>query len=150
MFKHIVFRVFAALVLLAAIAGIAGFAFNAGMARGAALNLQVPAAAAGQVAPSAYYGYGMPFMHPLPFFGMGLFGLLVPLFLFFLAFGAARRMLWGPRWGWRNMSHGAPHGPWGEKGPGGENGMPVPPMFAEWHRRAHGGEEKPAEPVAQK
>jgi hypothetical protein len=141
MFKHIVFRILAALVLLAAIVGIASFAFNAGMARGAALNLQAPAAAAGQPVP--YYGYPMPFM-PHPFIGFGFFGLLAPIFLLFLAFGAARRMLWGPRFGWRHMQHG----PWGEKGPGGADF--VPPMFSEWHRRAHDGKEQPSEPAAQK
>lgn len=131
MLKNVVFRIVAGLVLLAAIAGIAFFAFNAGMARGAILDFQVPAA---QAAP--FYGYGMPFLHA-PFFGFGCFGILIPLFLLFLAFGAARRMIWGPRWGWRHMRHG----PWGEKGPGSADF--VPPMFTEWHRRAHG--EAPAE-----
>ena len=44
MFKNIVFRILAAIVLLAAIAGIAGFAFNAGMLRGESLSVQAPAA----------------------------------------------------------------------------------------------------------
>jgi hypothetical protein len=105
------------------------------MLRGAALDLQLPAAqAGGQVVP--FYGYGMPFHH-LPFFGFGCFGILIPLFLLFLAFGATRRMLWGPRWGWHHLHRG----PWGEKSPGSPDF--VPPMFAEWHKRAHG--EAPAE-----
>ncbi len=138
MFKHIVFRIIAALVLLAAVAGIAGFAFNAGMARGAAMNIQVPSAV-GQPVP--FYGYGMPYPHMMPFFGFGFFGLLAPLFLLFLAFGAARRMMWGPRFAWRHMQHGA----CGDKGGGGEF---VPPMFAEWHRRAHSdGKEQPQDPA---
>jgi hypothetical protein len=140
MFKNVVFRILAGLVLLVAIAGIAFFAFNAGMTRGVALNLQSPAAQsapAGQ--PIPYYGYGMPFLHPMPFFGFGCFGVLIPLFLLFLAFGAARRMLWGPRWGWHH--HLRHDGPWGEKGPGSPDF--VPPMFAEWHKRAHG--EAPAD-----
>ena len=134
MFKNVVFRILAGLVLLAAIAGIAFFAFNAGMTQGAASNLQVPAAQAGPAGgqPVPYYGYGMPFLHPMPFFGFGCFGVLIPLFLLFLAFGAARRMIWGPRWGWHHMHHG----PWGDKGPGSPDF--VPPMFAEWHKRAHG------------
>ncbi len=142
MFKHIVFRILAAIVLLAAIAGIAGFAFNAGMMRGAALNLQVPAG--GQTVPN--YGYGQPFMYPMPFFGFGFLGLLLPLFLIFLAFGAARRMLWGPRFGWRHMQH-MQHGACGENSP--EGGF-VPPMFAEWHRRAHNSPEKPEDSATQK
>ncbi len=126
MFKNVVFRIVAGLVLLAAIAGIAFFAFNAGMARGAALDIQMPAN--GQPLPS--YGYGMPFGHFHPFFGFGCFAPLVGLFLVFLAFGALRRMVWGPRWGWRYMRHSC----WDEKGPEGDF---VPPMFAEWHKRAH-------------
>jgi len=133
MFKNVVFRIVAGFVLLAAIAGIAFFAFNAGMARGVALDLQLPAAQAAPAGgqPVPFYGYGMPFFHPMPFFGFGCFGVLIPLFLLFLAFGAARRMLWGPRWGWHHMHRG----PWGEKGPGSPDF--VPPMFAEWHKRAH-------------
>ena len=146
MFKNVVFRILAGFVLLAAIAGIAFFAFNAGMTRGAVLNLQVPAAQSvpaggGQPVPYYGYGYGMPFLHRMPFFGFGCFGVLIPLFLLFLAFGAARRMIWGPRWGWRHMHHG----PWGEKGPGSPDF--VPPMFAEWHKRAH---EAPADDAAKK
>ena len=136
MFKNVFFRILAGFVLLAAIAGIAFFAFNAGMTQSAALNLQAPAAQPGGQ-PVPYYGYGMPFPYPMPFFGFGCFGVLIPLFLLFLAFGAARRMLWGPRWGWHHMHHG----PWGEKGPGSPDF--VPPMFAEWHKRAHG--EAPSE-----
>jgi hypothetical protein len=141
MFKHIAFRVLSGVVLLAAIAGIAFFAFNAGVMRGTALNPQAPAAvqagpAAGQALP--FYGYGMAYPHPYPFFGFGCFGVLIPLFLLFLAFGAARRMLWGPRFGWRHMHHG----PWGDRGPGGPDF--VHPMFAEMHRRAHEAAEKPA------
>jgi hypothetical protein len=148
MTKHIGFRIASGLVLLAAIAGIAFFAFNAGMARGAAINIQAPAAPQtdGQPIPAVpYYGYGMPyFWRPFPFFGFGCFGVLIPLFLLFLAFGAARRMIWGPRWGWRHMHHG----PWGDKGPGDPDF--VPPMFAEWHKRAHEAGEKPAGDTEQK
>ena len=141
MFKNVFFRILAGLVLLAAIAGIAFFAFNAGMTQGAASNLQAPAApAGGQPVPYYGYGYGMPFLHPMPFFGFGCFGVLIPLFLLFLAFGAARRMIWGPRWGWRHEMHHH-HGPWGEG---------VPPMFKEWHDRAHTGVDKPADEATQK
>ena len=67
--------------------------------------------------------------------GVGCFGILIPLFLFFLAMKAFRFMFWGPRFG--HHMHG--HGPW--RGHMGENGLP--PMFAEWHKRAHA--EQPAE-----
>ncbi len=72
----------------------------------------------------------MPFWRPFPFFGFGCIGLLIPLFLLFLAFGAFRRLMWGPRWGWHHMRYGRWMGDEGEAG--------LPPMFAEWHRRAHG------------
>ena len=132
--KHIVFRILAGLVLIAAIAGIAFFAYNAGVTHGVAQNIQMPAVQNGG---QAYPAYGMPFWRPFPFFGFGCFGLLIPFFLLFLAFGAARGMLWGPRFGMHMMHHG--HGSWGR----GESGEDVPPMFAEWHKRAHG--EAPAE-----
>ena len=126
--KYIGFRIVSALVLIAALAGIAFFAFNAGVARGVATNIQAPAGESGAL-PYPYYGYGM---RPFGFHGFGFFGLLVPLFLFFLVIGAFRRLIWGPRFGWHmhRRGWGGPmgHGPWGEG---------VPPMFAEWHRRAH-------------
>lgn len=139
MFKHVVFRILTVLVMIAVIAGIAGFAFNAGVARGVAMGIQAPASGA-QAVP--YYGYGMWYPHVMPFFGFGFLGLLVPLFLLFLFFGAMRRMMWGGRFGGAHM-HNMHHGPWSEKGDGDDF---VPPMFAEWHRRAHTPkDEKPAE-----
>jgi hypothetical protein len=117
MFRHIVFRIIAGIVLLAAIAGLGIFAYQAGVAHGVAANIQIPAA------------HGMPYGHYMWFPSFGIFGLLIPLFLLFLAFGALRRLIWGPRWGMRHMGHG-PMGPgsWREG---------VQPMFTEWHRRAH-------------
>ena len=121
-------RIVSALVLIAAIAGIAFFTFQAGVAQGSPITIKAPE---GQVAPAPYpyygYGYGMPFHHPLGFgYGLGCFGLLIPLFLFFLAMKAFRFMFWGPRWGHMHGHHGR-H--W-------EGG--VPPMFEEWHKKAHG------------
>jgi hypothetical protein len=115
------FRILAALVLVAAIAGVAFFAYNAGMAT------QIPAQA-GAVAQPPYPYYGYPFWHPFPFFGFGCFAPLFALFLLFLAFRAFSVLLWGPRWGHRH--HGWRQG-WNEEGG-------VPPMFKDWHDRAHG------------
>jgi len=128
----IVARIVAALVLIAAIAGIAFFAYQAGVVHGLPITVQAPN---GQTAPAPYPYYGMPFgfgMHGafFPFWGFGCFGLLIPLFLFFLAMRAFRFMIWGPRWGMGRHMHGG-HGPWH-----GEDG--VPPMFKEMHDRAHG------------
>ena len=123
--NNIGLRIVAALVLIAAIAGIAYFAFQAGVAQGSPITIQSPS---GETAPFPYpyYGYG-PFHRPFGF-GFGFLGCLIPLFLFFLLFGAFRFLFWGPRWGW-----GHHHGPWARRW---ENG--VPPMFEEWHKKAHG------------
>jgi hypothetical protein len=132
MFKHIVFRIIAGLVLLAAIAGLTFLAYQAGAAHSLAANIQTSGA---QAPGSPYTLYGMPYRHLMGFPGFGLFGVLFAIFLVFLAFGALRRLIWGPGWGWRHMGHYpmvndpmGRHGTWG----GG-----VPPMFAEMHRRAH-------------
>jgi hypothetical protein len=138
--KHIIFRILFGLVLIAAIAGIALVAFNAGVVHSADTNSQIPATQNGG---QSYPVYGIHYWQPFRFFGFGCFGPLALLFLLFLAFGAARSMIWGPRFGWRMMHHG--YAPWGDKGEG------VPPMFAEMHRRMHAAEEgKPANQAPQK
>jgi hypothetical protein len=115
-------RILAGLVLLAAVAGIAFLAYNAGVAQ----NLPLPAGAEAPALPAYRYGpYGW---HPHAFFGFGCFGPLLALFLFFLALRAFGFLFWGARWGhWRH--HGPHHSGWGGEG--------VPPAFEEWHRRAH-------------
>ena len=126
--NNIALRIVSALVLVAALAGIGFFAFQAGVAQGSPITIEAPS---GESAPALYpyygYGYGPRFHHPFGF-GLGCFGILIPLFLFFLAMKALRILFWGPRWGW---GHYGPwrHG-WGERG--------VPPMFEEWHKRSHG------------
>jgi hypothetical protein len=126
-------RIVSALVLIAAIAGIGFFAYQAGVANGSPVTIQAPT---GQTSPAPYpyFGYGMPW-HPFPFFGFGFgcFGPLIALFLLFVALRSFRFLFWGPRWGWGHHMYGG-HGPWrhgwGEEG--------VPPMFKEMHDRAHG------------
>jgi hypothetical protein len=130
MAKHIIFRIIAGLFLLAAIAGIAFFAYQAGTMHSVATNVQLPAEGL-----RVYPHFGM-----FPFFGLGC---LIPLFVLFLvcmAFGAMRRMIWGPRWGWRHWRHDPEA--WKGRGPWGEG---VPPFFAEWHKRAHADEGKAPE-----
>ena len=129
MYKNIAFRILSGFLLLAIIAGISSFAFFAGMTRGAALNLPA-AAAGGQIVPN--FAYHMPFFPMFPFFGFGLIKVFLLLFLLILAFGAARRMMMGPRWGWHNHMQ---HGQCDARTPGSPEF--VPPMFAEMHRRAH-------------
>ena len=124
-------RILAGLVLLAAIVGIAVFAFNAG----AATHIQLPANSTGQ---APYPAYGYPFWRPFPFFGFGFgcFAPLIAILLFFLAFRALSFVFWGPRWGGRHSMRHAWRRGWDEEGG-------VPPMFKEWHDRAHG---QPAPP----
>ncbi|MEW6083076.1 MAG: hypothetical protein AB1607_00625 [Chloroflexota bacterium] len=121
----IALRVVSGLVLLAVIAAIGFFAFQAGVAKGSPITIEAPS---GESVPAPYpyygYGYGMRYHHPFGF-GFGCFGPLLALFLLFVALKSFRVMMWGPRWGW-----GHRHGHWGEHG--------VPPMFEEWHKRAHG------------
>jgi len=121
----IALRVVSGLVLLAVIAAIGFFAFQAGVAKGSPITIEVPS---GESVPAPYphYGYGMRYHHPQGF-GFG-FGCLIPIFAVFLlvlALKSFRMMMWGPRWG-----H---HGGWGRHWEGG-----APPMFEEWHKRAHG------------
>ena len=138
--RHIFLRLLAALVLLAAIAGVALLAYNAGVTHGTSLNVQVPA---GQTGSQAYPVY--PFWWPFPFFGFGFFSLLALFFLVSIAFGAFRMMLFGPRFGWHRMHHR--YGPWGDR----DWSEGVPPMVAEMHRRMHANEEgKPADQTTQK
>jgi hypothetical protein len=113
-------RTMAALLLIAVIAAIAFFAYNAGVAQGSPVTVQAPGGETA-VLPYPYYGHMLPFHRP---FGFGFFGVLIILFFLFLAVKAFSFAVWGPRW--RHL-HG--HGPW-------EAGLP--PMFEEWHRRAHG------------
>jgi len=130
MARNIVFRIVAALVLLAALAGVGYLAYTAGAAHATTVTVQAPAA--GTVAQPYPYMYGW---HMAPFFGLGCLIPLGILFLACVAFGSLRRLIWGPRWGMRHMDHEhMGHGGWGHHGPWGEG---VPPMFAEMHRKAH-------------
>ena len=131
--NNIALRLVAGLVLVLAIAGIAYFAFQAGVAQGSPITIEAPS---GQTAPAPYpyYGWGHPYYRPFGF-GFGLFGLLLLLFLFFVVLRAFRLLFWGPHWGW-----GHHRGPWGRHW---ETG--IPPMFEEWHKRAHGQTEEKKE-----
>ncbi len=110
-----------ALVVIGGVAGIATHAYNVGVAQGVAESGKVSPPPAG--APYPYYGpYYGPYFYHGPF-GFGFFGLLFPLLFIFLLFGLLRGAF-GRRHGWWAHSYG----------PGGKG---VPPMFEEWHRRAH-------------
>lgn len=152
MFRNgFIFRLIGVLLLTGLVAAGGFMAFKAGEAQGIAQAPQVAeaiqqAAEDGGAAPippmyaPGYgypYGYGFGYRHHFNPFGAICFSIL---FLFF--FFGFLRMIFFRRWhrGWGHHGH---HGPWG-KWEGG-----VPPMFDEWHKRAHevpvGGGEKPAE-----
>ncbi len=121
-----VFRILAALGLIALIGVVGVAAYNAGVAT----HIQLPANGAAQP-PYPYYGYG--FWHPFWFLGFGIFGPLIGLFVLFLIVRLFLFAIWGPRWG-----HGHMHRGWRRW-----DDEDVPPMFREWHDRAHGRASQP-------
>ncbi len=122
------------LLLIGALAAVAYYGYQAGIARGLAegANLTAPE---GGVIPIVPYG---PYFYPRPF-GFGPLGCLIPFLFVFLFFALFRGMFWGRRWGW-----GPGHGMGGAKF--GAEGHDVPPMVREWHRRMH--EPEAGEPAA--
>ncbi len=85
--------------------------YNLGVAHGLAVGGQVPVAAPGPYSP---YGYG--WYHPWGF------GFLYPFLFFGLWFLAFRVLFWGGPWRRHRYYAGR---------------RELPPMFDEWHRRAH-------------
>jgi hypothetical protein len=140
------------LLVIGLVVGGGAMAYKAGFAQGVA---QAPAVAkaiekaaeSGQgapVPPMMYgngYGYGY---YPQPYgyhHGFSPFGAICgSIFFLFLFLGFMKMMFF------RGMHHGGHHGhgTWGKRCDDG-----VPPMFNEWHKRAHKvpaeGDEKPAE-----
>jgi len=113
---RILLRIVLALVVIAALAGLGVYVYNAGVAQGLAASGKFVAPES-SAAPYPYYG------RPFFFWPLGLAGCLFPLLFIFLAIVLLRRVFWrGPR------AWGGYHGHW-EKG--------VPPIFEEWHRKAH-------------
>jgi hypothetical protein len=150
MFKQFVFRGILTLVLLAMLAagaaGVGILAYNAGVTRGLAESGKLTLPAPG-VGPYPYMGG--------PFYRVGLFGPglgLLNCLLLFLGFGLVftlvRALVWGGFHGWRRPWHRAWGGPGTPFGSHGAWEKGYPPMFEEWHRRAHGQGEPPTPPPA--
>lgn len=163
--RKVILTLVIVLALIAGATGIGFAAFRAGTAYGLSQSEAVAAAIrdnrpgidggpGGPLMPGAY-GFAMPhsygvgdmhgsfrggFGHGGFGFGLGFLQCLIPLFGLLLLF-AAFRFFFQP-WGWRRGWGG--HGPWGHGGPNGEH---LPPMFEEWHKRAH-GQTPPAPPPA--
>jgi hypothetical protein len=96
------------LVGLVLIVGASTIAYNAGVSQGVAQSGRV-----GAMPPYGWHPWG--WYHP--------FGFLFPFFFFAFWFFVARLFFWGGPW--RRRWYGHPY-----------EGA-VPPMFEEWHRRAH-------------
>jgi hypothetical protein len=127
--RRIVFGVLLGLVLIAGAVMVGFYAYQAGVAHGLVESGKVFAEGSAPPEGRVYHYWGGPFFHHGPFgFGFGFLGCLIPLLFFFLL---TRLLFWPRRWFWH---YGGPGMHWGH-GPG-EKG--VPPMFEEWHRRAHG------------
>lgn len=139
MFKNgFIFRLIGVVVLLGVVSAGLFMAFKAGEANGisqapAVATAIAKAAESGQGIPAPIYGYGYPYHHGFgPHFGFfPIGGLCFGIFFLFLFFGALK-MIFFRRMMWHGRHHGH-RGPWGKHW---EDG--VPPMFDEWHKRAHG------------
>lgn len=118
--RAVLFAVLAVVIVVGAL-GLAAYSYNMGVVQGLAQSDKLPAPGNGT---APYYPFaGGPYLFRPWGWGFGLLGCLVPLFFFFLIFGMFRMLFWGGRWGygWR---HGM-----AERG--------VPPMFEQWHQKAH-------------
>ncbi|MBL8056751.1 MAG: hypothetical protein JNK29_08635 [Anaerolineales bacterium] len=139
--RHWIGRILLGLLLIAVIAGVGVAAYSAGLAQGAGAPFGAGVAGRELMPGFGHGGRGLAGFWPLGlgFFGFGLLGLAFKALLFFGLIALAARLIFRPRWG---------RGPWGHGPWGGDPGQGVPPMFAEWHRRAHGEAPAPAEPAA--
>jgi len=113
-------RLLGGVLLLVALAAVGFMAYNAGVAHGLAESGRLAVAAAPGDAARVVYWHG-PWA-----WGWGFFSFIPLFFLIMFWLCALRALAWRGRWG-RGCG---PYGYW--SGPGG-----VPPMFDEWHRRAH-------------
>jgi hypothetical protein len=145
MFRNgLIFRIIGVVVLIGLIAGGIFMAFRAGEAQGisqspAVATAIVQSAESGQPVPVPPMMYGRPYGYGYPMYGhhdlFFPFGAICgSVFFLFLIFGLMKLVFFG---GMRHRGwEGHKHGTWGRHW---ENG--IPPMFEEWHKRAHG--EKP-------
>ena len=130
------FRIVAAIVLVAVLAVGGGIIATSAYQAGAASAVTTVTGAAGTVVtpvvvPATGWGW-----HPFGFVGW-FFGFLFFVFFLFLVFGLIRAIVWGGRGrrGW--------YGPgWGPGGPDGARAhweSRAHRTFEDWHREAHGG-----------
>jgi hypothetical protein len=140
--RRILLGIFVLVLLVVVAVGAGGYAYQIGVAQGLANSAKLVAPDGSGGVPVAPFYYGMPgfYGRPFGFGGFGFLGCLFPLLGFFLIFALFRAIFWGGYWGRRGWGHhgwGGPEG--GPEGQGfGPGGQGVPPMFSEWHKRAHG------------
>jgi hypothetical protein len=138
--RRVVLGIFVVLLLVVGAVAVGGLAYRAGVVQGLADSgkLVAPQGGGPGVTPFYYGGPGF-YGRPFGFGGFGFLGCLFPLLGIFLFFAIMRLIFWrggwGGRGGWGRHGWGGPEGQGQNWGPGGEG---VPPMFAEWHKRAHG------------
>ncbi len=130
--RRVVLGIVVTLLVVAGALTLGGYTYSLGLAQGAMQNAQIVVPEGGAVT-APMYPYGAPFYHFGPEygrwgFGLGPLGCIFPLLGFFLLFALVRGFFWRGGGGGR-------HG-WG--GPGGWDRSGTPPMFEEWHKRAHG------------
>jgi hypothetical protein len=127
--RNTIFKIIAAIVLIGAIVGVGAFAYRAGMSQSLAIDPQQFEDGTFPMAPRMGYGSR----------GYNPGGFLIPLFMGLLVFGAIRTLFWGGPRRWHHM-HGYRGMYTGTRYDNCEQGLP--PMFDEWHRRAHEQEAK--------
>ena len=146
--RRVVLGILVVIVLIVGALAVGGIGYRIGVMQGLAANPQL-------VAPQGGGNPVAPFMYRGPFFyggpwgwggGFGFLGCLFPLLGILLVFLLIRALFWGRGWrhGWGG--HGYGPGDWQNYGPGGQN---VPPMFNEWHNRAHNAPQQPQQPNSQ-
>lgn len=125
--KSIIVRLIAAFLLVGLLAAGGYTAYRAGVSQGIAQAPEVAEAIQQQGVPVApMVGYGYP--HGFGYHHFNPFGAICFSILFLFLFFGLMKMIF-----FRRMRHGwGHHGHWKKDWEGG-----VPPMFDEWHKRAH-------------
>jgi hypothetical protein len=119
-----IFRVLAALLLVAVVIGVGTAVYNAGVTAGLAEAARQAAASGGTPPVVPYYGYGGPYFHGPFAGGFGFFGVIFWILGFFLILGLVRAAFEG--WGRGGRGPGGPMG-WGGRRE----------MVEDWHRELH-------------
>jgi hypothetical protein len=137
MFGRSLFRVIAALAVVALVVLIGFGIYNAGVSEGMA---EAGRQAVASGAPAPVYAYPGPYAGHWGF-GFGFFGIIFWIVGIFLVFALLRAAFGWGRWrGGPGYGYGHDHG-WG--GPGGPGGR-----LEDWHRRAHESESGASKPGA--